>query len=243
MFLSSQLNVILMFFLSRNLRIARDRAWELTVQSRGKGPNFWGPYVEEWQAPPQVAVGGRRWAKWVTNGVARLVIRKSIFLCTLTHYYTDNNLWLIVIFAPLDLYPLVGTLISCWLKAIGTAHYLHLPYFKSKKMTDHEVALFMEERKWDYRSTSHVRHIVVVSLISPPSFRFRCSLPRELSHHRSRFHNQQPHWSCNVGAWSRKTPTHGSFWRITQATTASPVSSSTRRIYRTSSKRCWSGTY
>ncbi|KIJ54015.1 hypothetical protein M422DRAFT_58281 [Sphaerobolus stellatus SS14] len=133
MFLSSQLNIILMFFLSRNLRIARDRAWDLTVQSRGKGPDFWGPYVEEWQAPPQVQPGGRRWQKWVTNSFARIIIRK-------------------VVFAPLDLYPFVGTLISSYLKALGTARYLHQPYFKAKKMTDKEIALFMEERKWDYRS-------------------------------------------------------------------------------------------
>jgi hypothetical protein len=52
--LSSQMGGIVEFFLSKNIRIARDRAWDLTIASRGKGRNFWGPYVEEWQKPPKV---------------------------------------------------------------------------------------------------------------------------------------------------------------------------------------------
>lgn len=59
----------------------------------------------------------------------------------------------LVLLAPLDLYPFVGTLISSWLKAIGTALYLHRPYFASKKMTEHQIAVFVEERKWHYRGS------------------------------------------------------------------------------------------
>ena len=51
---TSQVTYILRFFLSRNIRIARDRAWAQTVASRGKGPDFWQPYVEEWQNPPSL---------------------------------------------------------------------------------------------------------------------------------------------------------------------------------------------
>ncbi len=36
------------------MRVARDRAWDQTVASRGKGPSFWQPYVEEWDNPPVV---------------------------------------------------------------------------------------------------------------------------------------------------------------------------------------------
>jgi hypothetical protein len=50
----SQATFILRFFLSRNIRIARERAWAYTVASRGKGSDFWQPYVEEWESPPQV---------------------------------------------------------------------------------------------------------------------------------------------------------------------------------------------
>jgi hypothetical protein len=59
-FLSSQVTFIFNFFLSRNLRIARERAWQQTVASRGKGPTFWQPYVEEWDVPPKVNVD--QWA-------------------------------------------------------------------------------------------------------------------------------------------------------------------------------------
>jgi hypothetical protein len=52
--LGSQVTLILHFFLRRNIRIARERAWAQTVASRGKGPDFWQPYVEEWEFPPFV---------------------------------------------------------------------------------------------------------------------------------------------------------------------------------------------
>lgn len=54
MVVGSQVTYIMQFFLRKNLRIARDRAWDQTVKSRGKGPEFWQPYVEEWEHPPRV---------------------------------------------------------------------------------------------------------------------------------------------------------------------------------------------
>lgn len=51
---ASQVSNIIRFFLSKNIRIARDRAWNQTVASRGKGPEFWQPYVEEWSSPPKM---------------------------------------------------------------------------------------------------------------------------------------------------------------------------------------------
>ena len=69
--------MILKFFISRNLRIAKERAWEQTVKSRGKGPEFWGPYIEEWQMPPQINERGHRWYKWISNGFSRYIIRRG----------------------------------------------------------------------------------------------------------------------------------------------------------------------
>jgi len=122
------------FFLSRNIRIARQRAWDQTVASRGKGADFWQPYVEEWEFPP--VVNDRPWGKLdklVQGWFLRMVVRK-------------------VLLFPLSLYPFVGTFIAAWFKALGTAQYLHKPYFEAKKMTRNQVAVFMEERKWDYRT-------------------------------------------------------------------------------------------
>lgn len=48
-----QLSYILNYFIKRNLRLARSRAYDLTVKSRGKPDSFWSKsYVEEWEQPP-----------------------------------------------------------------------------------------------------------------------------------------------------------------------------------------------
>ncbi|KAJ7030021.1 hypothetical protein C8F04DRAFT_1211833 [Mycena alexandri] len=133
--LGSQITNILRFLLSRNIRIARERAWEQTVASRGKGPDFWLPYVEEWKVPPRVVVDtwtGRFEKQWL-GGVTLLIIKR-------------------VLLVPFNFYPGVGILLAAWFKALATAHSLHRQYFSAKKMTDKEIAVFMEERKWDYRA-------------------------------------------------------------------------------------------
>jgi len=129
--LGDQITLILRFFLSRNIRITRERVWEQTVRSRGKGPEFWQPYVEEWESPP-AAVKKRGWDAWASGWVARMLIRR-------------------VLLYPLALYPFVGTLISAALKGLGTATYLHKPYFEAKKMTPAQQSTFIQERTWDYR--------------------------------------------------------------------------------------------
>jgi len=131
--LGSQMTLILGFFLRRNIRIARERAWAQTVASRGKGPDFWQPYVEEWEYPPFVDESKKgAILKVFESSVGWFVLKKLILF-------------------PISLYPFIGVFVSAYFKALGTARYLHKPYFESKKMTPHQVAVFMEERKWDYR--------------------------------------------------------------------------------------------
>ncbi|EGN93576.1 hypothetical protein SERLA73DRAFT_23835, partial [Serpula lacrymans var. lacrymans S7.3] len=132
LFLGTQLTSVLNFFLSRNIRVARQRVWDQTVASRGKGPEFWQPYVEEWEFPPFVDQRARgRIQRMFKTWIARFIIHKVLLL-------------------PLSLYPFFGTIISAWFKAMSTAEYLHKPYFESKKMTTQQTAVFIEERKWDY---------------------------------------------------------------------------------------------
>ncbi|QRV80678.1 Etoposide-induced protein 2.4 (EI24) [Ceratobasidium sp. AG-Ba] len=133
LFISDQITGILYFFLSRNLRIARDRAWDQTLVSRGKGADFWGPYVEEWQKPPMADPRPPGWEKWIGNPILRIVVGKLVL-------------------APLNFIPFLGLGISAWMKALSTSRGLHSPYFKLKKMTPQQIATYMEERKWDYRS-------------------------------------------------------------------------------------------
>ncbi|KAH9973378.1 hypothetical protein BGW80DRAFT_1310487 [Lactifluus volemus] len=130
-FLSSQVTFILNFFLSHNLRIARERAWQQTVVSRGKGPTFWRPYVEEWDVPPKVNVD--QWARLsdVRNKVLRFAVKRIVLI-------------------PLHVVPVGGLLVAAAFKALRTAQYLHKPYFQSKKMTKVQIAVFITEHHWDY---------------------------------------------------------------------------------------------
>jgi len=131
----NQITYILRFFLSRNIRIARERAWEQTVASRGKGPNFWTPYVEEWAHPPRVVTdtwSGRMRRQWL-GYMVMFIMKRTLLL-------------------PFNFYPGVGIILAAWFKGLGTAYNLHRQYFAVKHMSDQEIAVFMEERKWDYRT-------------------------------------------------------------------------------------------
>ncbi|CAL1693789.1 unnamed protein product [Somion occarium] len=130
-FLSSQLTAILTFFLSRNIRVARDRVYDQTIASRGKGPDFWKPYVEEWDQPPKPKKSSGL-SVFASSFVGRMLITLAL--------------------APLHLVPVVGIVISAYLRALGTARHLHKQYFKAKGMTDEQISVFIEERKWDYRA-------------------------------------------------------------------------------------------
>jgi hypothetical protein len=79
---ASQVTYILRFFLSRNIRIARDRAWAQTVASRGKGQDFWQPYVEEWQNPPSLASNSKTNQfvnKWLGGRFGLFIVKRSMF--------------------------------------------------------------------------------------------------------------------------------------------------------------------
>ncbi|KAG1763195.1 hypothetical protein EDD22DRAFT_518796 [Suillus occidentalis] len=128
----SQVTSIISFFVARNIRVARQRVWDQTVASRGKGPDFWQPYVEEWDSPPVVNERPGRLDRMFKMWFWKLIIQKVILL-------------------PLSLYPFVGTFIAAAFKGLSTAQDLHKPYFATKKMTAHQEAVFIEERKWDYR--------------------------------------------------------------------------------------------
>ncbi len=81
--LSSQFTFLLNFFLSRNIRIAREHAWDQTIVSRGKGPSFWQPYVEEWDLPPMVDIN--QWAG--LEKVKSKLLGFAVKNCELTHSF------------------------------------------------------------------------------------------------------------------------------------------------------------
>lgn len=86
---SNQITYILRFFLSRNIRIARDRAWDYTVASRGKGPEFWKGYVEEWDDPPKIQEVGweKQVEKWIGGWFGLFVVKRGTPLISLLGAY------------------------------------------------------------------------------------------------------------------------------------------------------------
>lgn len=79
LFLGSQVTYILRFTLSKNIRIARKYVWDQTVASRGKGQDFWQPYVEEWKVPPVVDVDSKskRFVNKLLGGSFMFIIKRS----------------------------------------------------------------------------------------------------------------------------------------------------------------------
>ena len=47
-----QASFILETFIYKELKQARIHAYDALIESRGKGPDFWIPYQEEWKDPP-----------------------------------------------------------------------------------------------------------------------------------------------------------------------------------------------
>jgi hypothetical protein len=73
----SQVTGIISFFVARNIRVARQRVWDQTVASRGKGPDFWQPYVEEWDSPPVVNERPGRLDRMFKMWFWKLIIQKG----------------------------------------------------------------------------------------------------------------------------------------------------------------------
>ncbi|OXC67796.1 hypothetical protein AYX13_03691 [Cryptococcus neoformans] len=157
-----QLSSILRFFIYKNLKIARSRAYALTVSSRRKPAEFWSQgYIEEWAQPPRVQTGeldknGRRvrknanWISWVLWWPTQLVMRK----------------YLLIPLSPS--LPLLSPVVTSVLKSLTTAEYLHRPYFDMKGMSNDEIWRWVEERKWAYRAfgfaTSLLESVPIIGL-------------------------------------------------------------------------------
>lgn len=121
------MELIVKFFLAKNMRIARERAWDQTVKSRGKGPDFWQPYFEEWQKPPVIEKGGRKWQKWIGNWAFRLLVQRGTFNQYPWWTTQIQTTRFIVILMPLNFYPFIGMFIKAWFRGVQTAAYLHKP--------------------------------------------------------------------------------------------------------------------
>lgn len=195
-FITSQISNVLEYSISRNMRIARDRAWDQTVESRGKGPEFWQPYVEEWKQPPQLA--SHTWDKWVGGWFGRFLLRK-------------------VITVPLNFYPFVGIAVSAYIKAVGTARYLHKPVsIVSLRVPSCDVCIvsISKRKRWlpirlphSWKSEDGTTQVwsqfwkTSAWLIIYISIWICCCITREHPDLRSLIQHLQSCRSCHVGSW------------------------------------------
>ncbi|CAD6580267.1 MAG: hypothetical protein TREMPRED_002700 [Tremellales sp. Tagirdzhanova-0007] len=141
-----QLSSILRFFIYKNLRIARSKAYALTVSSRGKPIEFWSQgYVEEFANPPHPAPG-----EMSSDGKHRRV--ESKWLSWLLWWPTQLLLRHYVLLPLSPSLPLLAPMLTSSLRSLTFAEYLHQPYFVAKRMTPGEVWLWVEERRWAYRA-------------------------------------------------------------------------------------------
>lgn len=167
LFVLPQITYILNYFLSRNLLIARSRAYDITVRSRNKPDSFWSKgYVEEWQVPPRpvnskgaygkLGIEGQeqeKWLQWVLWWPSQMALRhcKSRLPSVISHE-DQRSCPLAVLLIPLSPHlPIINVVFTSAMKALYTARTLHRPYFEVKQMSPQEVEIWLEERKWGYR--------------------------------------------------------------------------------------------
>ena len=82
-FVATQVSGIVTYFVSHGLRVARERAYNQTIESRNKGPDFWRPYVEEWDNPPQVSKGVG-FSHVLSGSIGRIAVRREYSNATTT---------------------------------------------------------------------------------------------------------------------------------------------------------------
>ncbi|OAV99659.1 hypothetical protein PTTG_00544 [Puccinia triticina 1-1 BBBD Race 1] len=128
----SQLSSIIEFFLLRKLKKTRAKVYDFTIQSRAKSAEFWIPYVEEWENPPlekaQRRISKWKWYRTITGPIFRLLILKVMLL-------------------PLNFVPFLNTIVGSFLVSLTLSERLLERYFRTKKMSELEQALFMVERE------------------------------------------------------------------------------------------------
>ncbi|KAM0754703.1 hypothetical protein T439DRAFT_119710 [Meredithblackwellia eburnea MCA 4105] len=140
-----QVSYALEWLLRRQLSKGKEEVYEATVRSRGKGPEFWQPYFEEWSVPPieraQRNAEKQKFFNRLGTPLARLIILK-------------------VLLTPLSFIPFLSLIVSAALRSLTMGRILHRPYFTAKKMTPFQIELFLVERQTEYRMFGFVASVL-----------------------------------------------------------------------------------
>ncbi|WFD31223.1 hypothetical protein MSPP1_002257 [Malassezia sp. CBS 17886] len=133
----NQVNFIFEMFLAKQLRSFRRTAYMDAVESRGKPPDWWTAYTEEWQQPPSSATAPRtlslsgRLVSAVRNRLLERLFRRVVRL----------------LFSSI---PLFGLFFSAGASAVPCARALHRPLFEMKRMSPQQIDVWVEERRTSY---------------------------------------------------------------------------------------------
>jgi len=130
-----------------------------TIRRRMGTSTLPGPRLQETEIHWKVA----GWLVWAIHNKTRYAL-----YCSRPQISEDFGL---VLVSPFQVYPFIGLSVSAWFEALGTSYFLHrrvslvrtpraalvvelvhIQYFEAKKMTKQQIAVYMEERKWTYRS-------------------------------------------------------------------------------------------
>ncbi|GJN87655.1 hypothetical protein Rhopal_000610-T1 [Rhodotorula paludigena] len=164
MLLLGQVSMLVEWLLSRQLRKSRDEVYEATVRSRGKAPDFWQPYTEEWLVPPVER--------------ARRAAEKQSFYVRLSSPLVRTVL-LKVLLTPLSFVPGLSLCVISAIRALTLGRSLHRPvrrvssardeyelifrifqYFAAKKMSPFQIELWTTEREVPYRMFGFVASLM-----------------------------------------------------------------------------------
>ncbi|GAA6034454.1 hypothetical protein JCM8097_002733 [Rhodosporidiobolus ruineniae] len=140
-----QLSTLFEWFLGRELKKAREEAYEATVRSRAKEPEFWGPYVEEWKVPPveraQRAAEKQNFYTKLSTPLVRVVLLK-------------------VLLTPLSFIPFLSLTVMAAIRSLTLGRQLHRPFFEAKKMSPFQIELWVTERQTEYRAFGFVASLL-----------------------------------------------------------------------------------
>jgi hypothetical protein len=183
--LLGQLSTLLEWALSRELKKAREEAYEATVRSRGKEEGWWGEYEEEWLEPPvgkaQRAAEKQGFYQKLSTPLVRVVLLKGAFSRSSSLSLSANLRSLrAVLLTPLSFIPFLSLTVMAAIRSLTLGRNLHRPFFAAKKMSyvctltfllrpsltiaihfrPTQVDLWVTERQLQYRSFGFVASLL-----------------------------------------------------------------------------------
>ncbi|WFD08025.1 hypothetical protein MVES1_003394 [Malassezia vespertilionis] len=163
----NQINSLMELRMGKQLRVFRQTAYADTVASRGKAAEWWVPYTEEWEQPPDTAPSAqpRTLPGRITGAVRGRCIRFAVRKVSMIFFSSI---------------PLFGMVCYASAAAVSYTSSLLQPMYKAKRMSTHQIALWDEEHRTEYfffgLSALLLEHIPVLGLVFSVSNRIGAAM-------------------------------------------------------------------